>query len=138
MVLYSIIYSEDYMTQFLDNLLVCLYKVVLDKSNKLIKRNIELSIRMIGRYCSPKSYQTLIMSAIKNELASFYSYRQAGAVRTFGILFEGATELINKTEQMSKVEEILNEFIHYGKTELVDQLDLELSELTVETLQRVL
>jgi len=77
---------------------VCLYKVVLDKSNKTITKNIELSVKMLGRYCSAKSYQTLIMSAIKNELASFYSYTQAGAVKCFGLLFEGATELVTQTE----------------------------------------
>lgn len=46
--------------------------------------------------------------------------------------------MVAKAEQMEKVESILQEFIHYGKTELVDQLDLELSELLVETLQRIL
>jgi len=42
----------------------------------------------------PNNYQTLIMSALKNELASFYSYTQSGATRAFGYLFEGAVELI--------------------------------------------
>jgi len=111
-----------------------LYKVVLDKQNKTVIRNIELSVKMLGRYCTPQSYRTLIMSAIKNELASFYSYTQAGAVRCFGLLFEGSTELVTKSEQLDRTEELLGEFIHYGKTELVDQLDLELAELLVETL----
>lgn len=74
LVLYSIIYCEEWMTQFMDNLLVALYKVVLEKSTKNIKNNIELSLKFIGRYCTPKAYQQLIMSALKNELASFYSY----------------------------------------------------------------
>ncbi len=86
----------------------------------------------------PSTYRALVMSAIKNELASFYSYTQAGAIRTFGYLFEGSTELIFKPEQFEKVAEILNEFIFYAKTELVEQLDMELAELLVETLHRIL
>jgi len=39
---------------------------------------------------------------------------------------------------MDKVQGVLQDFIFYSKTELVDQLDLELSTLMVETLQRVL
>ena len=74
------------------------------------------------------------MSAIKNELASFYSYTQAGAVKSFGYLFEGSCELLDTTASMDKVQGVLQDFIFYSKTELVDQLDLELSTLMVETL----
>jgi hypothetical protein len=54
--LFSTIYSEDYMTQFLDELLVAMYKVVIDKSNKDIADNIKLTLRLIGRYCKPSAY----------------------------------------------------------------------------------
>lgn len=62
------------MTQFLDNLLVALYKVVLEKENKIIMKNVPYILKLLGRYCMPIHYRTLVMSAIKNELASFYSY----------------------------------------------------------------
>lgn len=86
----------------------------------------------------PTAYQTLIMSAIKNELASFYSYTQSGAVKAYGYLFEGSCELLDSTEKMEKVQGMLQDFVHYSKNDLVDQLDLELASLLVETLQRVL
>jgi hypothetical protein len=117
---------------------VSLYKVVLEKENKIIMKNVPHILQLLGRYCMPNTYRALVMSAIKNELASFYSYTQAGAIRTFGYLFEGSTELITKSEQFEKVAEILNEFIFYAKNELVDQLDMELADLLVETLQRIL
>jgi len=138
LVMYSIIYSEDYMTQFLDNLLVSFYKVVMEKNTKIVRTNIQKSLSLLGRYCSPKSYTSLIMSAMKNELASFYSYTQAGSIRSLGFLFEGATELMFESKQYEKVEELLQEFIHFSKTDLVDQLDIELSKILVETIHRIL
>jgi hypothetical protein len=62
------------MIQFLDNLFVALYKVVLESDNKVLAKNIPLCFRLIGRYCLPQYYRQLVMSAIKNELASFYTY----------------------------------------------------------------
>jgi hypothetical protein len=36
------------------------------------------------------------------------------------------------------VQELLNDFMHYTRTQLVLQLDMELAELLIETLQRIL
>jgi hypothetical protein len=99
---------------------------------------VPLIFQLIGRYCLPKYYRQLIMSAIRNELASFYSYTQAGSIRAFGYLFEGSIELMETADEFERVEELLNDFIHYAKTELVDQLDMELASLTIETLSRVM
>ena len=71
----------------MDNMLVSLYKQVLETTNKSLKRNIQLILRYIGRYCMPYTYEPLIFPAIKNELAAFYSYTQAGALKAFGFLF---------------------------------------------------
>jgi len=40
LLLYSIIYTEEFMVQFLDNLLVALYKTVLEREDKTIKKNV--------------------------------------------------------------------------------------------------
>lgn len=87
LILFSIIYSEDYMVQFMDNLLVSLYKVILEKENKIIMKNIPIVLTLLGRYCMPSHYRSLVMDAIKNELASFYSYTQAGSIKALGYLF---------------------------------------------------
>ena len=49
---------------------------------------------------------------------------------------KGLTEASWYTSPVSreKMRELLNEFMHYSKTELVQQLDMELAELLVETL----
>lgn len=87
LILFSVIYSEDYMTQFLDNLLVSFYKVILEKENKIIMKNVPYVLTLLGRYCMPAAYRSLVMSAIRNELASFYTYTQAGSIRALGYLF---------------------------------------------------
>ena len=58
------------MTQFLDHLMVAMYKVVNSKENKIISSNIPRAFKMIGRYCMPYSYECHSLTAIKNELAS--------------------------------------------------------------------
>ena len=119
LILFSVIYSEDYMVQFLDNLLVSLYKVILEKENKTIMTNIPRVLTLLGRYCMPSHYRSLVMDAIKNELASFYSYTQAGSIKALGYLFAGSCELIHKASQFEKVQELLNDFMHYCRTELI-------------------
>jgi hypothetical protein len=54
------------MTQYLDHLLVALYKSVLEKENKIVKHMVPLSLKLLGRYCSPSAYGTFVMLAIKN------------------------------------------------------------------------
>lgn len=59
------------MTQFMDHLLVSLYKVVLENENKQVQKNIPLCLKLIGRYCAPRAYETMILQAMRNELESF-------------------------------------------------------------------
>lgn len=74
LIMFSVIYAEEYMTQFMDNLLVAMYKTVLETENKIIMKNVPHVLRLLGRYVMPSHYRGLVMPAIKNELASFYSY----------------------------------------------------------------
>ena len=74
LLLYSLIYSEDYIVQHMDEMLVKMYKVILQKDNKVLMKNMPLCFRFLGRYCMPISYEKLIIPAISNELASCFSY----------------------------------------------------------------
>ena len=40
LMLCCIVYTEDFVTQFLDHMLVALYKAVLEKSNKVVMKNV--------------------------------------------------------------------------------------------------
>jgi len=103
LLLVSLIYGEDHITNFLDGMLVSMYKAMLEKENAVVKKNMPECFRILGRYCPPKSYNKLVMFAIKNELASVYSYTQTGAIKSFGHLFKGAIELLNEKMDLSKV-----------------------------------
>ena len=122
------------MTQFLDKLLVSMYKVVNSKSNKILSKNIPLSFKLLGRYCMPYSYEQLVLTAIKNELASQYPYTQAGSLRAFGYLFRGSIELLSESKQFEKVVDLLKNFIETVKDHVSEALDLELSEILIYTL----
>ena len=51
LLLCCVVYTEDFMTQFMDHLLVALYKTVLEKDNKTVMKNVPLCLKLIGRYC---------------------------------------------------------------------------------------
>ena len=93
LLMYSICYTEEFVTQYLDHLLVAMYRASLVKNNKVIGKNIPLCFRMIGRYVVPKSYNDLVCRAIKNELASFYTFTSQGALKSYGYIFAGSIEL---------------------------------------------
>lgn len=138
LLLYSVIYSEDFMVQFMDEMLVKMYKVVLLKENKVLMKNMPLCFKFIGRYCMPYTYEKLILPAISNELASCFSYTQAGALKGFGYLFYGAVELLPASENLDRVDSLLKSFIKTVKEHVVDALDLELAEILVHSLNEIL
>lgn len=134
----SIIYTEEFMINFLDNLLVSLYKAVLNKEDKILSKNIPMVLKYLGRYCYPNSYTTLVMSAIKNELASFYTYTQAGSIKAFGYLFTGSAEFANQSSHFDRLENMMGEFVFSIKSVVQDSLDLEISEILVQTIIEIL
>jgi hypothetical protein len=56
LLLYSIIYTEEHMTQFLDRLLIALYRAIMERGSKTVMINIPLSLKYIARYCNPSTY----------------------------------------------------------------------------------
>lgn len=112
LLMYSLIYSEEFMVQYTDNLFVALYKSVLVKDDKVVVKTIPMIFKFLGLYCTPKHYQKLLISAIKNEIAACYSWTQSGATRAFGYLFTGSMTLMNSTEQIDEsMSGLLSEFI---------------------------
>ena len=107
LLLYSIIYSEDFMVQYMDEMLVAMYKTILSTTNKVLMNNMPRCFKFLGRYCMPSTYEKLLMPAIGNELASCFGYTQAGALKGFGFLFRGAIELLPESHHLSKVESLL-------------------------------
>jgi len=138
LLLYSVIYSEDFMVGYMDEMLVKMYKVVLQKKNKTIAKNVRLSFRFLGRYCMPYTYEKLIIPAISNELGSVFAHTQPGALCAYGYLFAGSVAMLNSSELFSKVEDLLNNFMTAVKEHVADALDLELAEIIIGTLDEII
>lgn len=100
--------------------MVALYKAVLDNGNKVVKKNIPLCLEMLGRYCSPNSYGSLVISAIRNELASFYPHTQAGSLKAFGYILKGTIELLPKGYNLSRIEVVLADFVKAVREIILD------------------
>lgn len=71
LLLYAIIYSEDYLTQFLDNFLLALYRALLsddtaDPKSKALRLRVEECTYYLGRYCAPKTYSVFVLPALRN------------------------------------------------------------------------
>lgn len=127
LLLYSIIYTEDHMTQFLDKLFIALYRAIMERGSKTVMKNIPLSFKYIARYCNPQTYQPLIIQAIRNELAAFYAFTQAGSIKAFGHIFDGAIEILPETSDLDRISGLLHDFIDAVKSVVLDGLDLELA-----------
>lgn len=50
------IYTEEFIIQYLDNLLIALYKSVLDKEDKTLIKKIPIILNFLGMYATPKHY----------------------------------------------------------------------------------
>lgn len=94
------------MTQYLDHLLIAMYKAILNKENKVVQKNIPHSFRLLGRYVLPKAYHKFVIQAIRNELAGFYQYVQPGSLRAFGHLFAGSIELLQPGQNLDHCAEV--------------------------------
>lgn len=115
-----------------------MYKAVLRNDNRVIQYNMTTSFRLLGRYVAPKSYSTLIIQAIKNELASFYTYTATGSLKAFGYMFAGSIELMQSGQTLTNVSEMFGEFIKAVKGYVIDSLDIETADYLVETLEVII
>ena len=64
--MYSVCYVEEFMTQYMDHLLVAMYKAILRKDNKEILERVRDIFRLLGRYVTPKSYMPFLIKAMSN------------------------------------------------------------------------
>jgi hypothetical protein len=69
----------------------------------------------------------LIIQAIRNELAAFYAFTQAGSIKAFGHIFDGAIEILPETSDLDRISGLLHDFIDAVKSVVLDGLDLELA-----------
>jgi len=80
----------------------------------------------------------LVIQAIRNELAAFYSFTQAGSLKGFGYIFEGAIELLPTTEDLERIAKLMEDFVQAVKQVVLDGLDLEMATILIDTLGLVL
>ena len=126
------------MTQYLDSLLLAMYQASLIDNNKLIMKNISTTFRLIGRYCLPKSYGELVIKAIRNELAGFYTFTAQGSLKSFGHLFAGTLELLQPGMDLDRMSETLENFIKAVKECVIPSIDIENANYLIESLETII
>lgn len=94
LLMYSVCYVEEFMTQHMDHLLVAMYKAIMRRDNKEIQARTQDTFRLLGRYVVPKTYMPFLSKAMSNSLASFYAYVAPGSLRASGFLMSGSIELL--------------------------------------------
>lgn len=115
-----------------------MYRASLIENNKRIKENIIQSFRLIGRYVVPKSYHDLVIRAIRNELASFYTFTAAGSLKSYGYLFAGSIELLQPGMDLSMIAEGFKSFVKAVKESVLDSLDIESANYLLESLSAII
>jgi len=67
--LMGVVFSEDYMIQFLDKFVPNLIRHVVAKQPEevVVATNVSQCFRLIGRFCPPSSYLPLITSGLSGE-----------------------------------------------------------------------
>jgi hypothetical protein len=99
-----------------------------------VMKNIPMCLKLIGRYCAPRSYGPLVLQALRNELGSMYPHTQPGALKSFGYLLAGTIDIFPKGESLNKIEDMLQEFITSVKSHVLDSLDTELADSLIDSL----
>ena len=115
-----------------------MYKASLIKNNKCIGKNIPLCFRLIGRYVVPKSYGDLVIRAIRNELASFYTFTASGSLKSYGYLFAGSIELLQSGQDLTPVAETFKLFIRAVRDTVIDSIDIETADNLCESLEVII
>ena len=100
-------------------------------------KNLPLCVKYLGRYCPPAAYGTLILQAIRNELASMFPHTQGGAVHCFGYLFAGTIDIFPRGETLEKVAQLLQDFVDAVEKHVLDSLDTELADSLVSALDQM-
>lgn len=138
LLMFAICYVEEFMTQYLDHLLVSMYKAILNHDNKIIMKRIPYCFQLLGRYVTPKSYGPLLIQAIRNELASFYQYTASGSLKAFGHIVSGSIEFLKEGMDLSHVEELLGNFTKAVEETVLDSMDIETANNLVYSLDILL
>jgi hypothetical protein len=100
-------------------------------------KNIPFCFELLGRYVNPDNYKRFIISALRNELASFYSYTQGGALKCFGHLISGAIDLVPKEGSIEKIDNVLQEFVQAMNEVVLESLDTELTKYMLYSLTKI-
>lgn len=127
------------MTQFLDHLFVGLYKAILDKENKVVAKNIPQCFRYLGRFVKPQSYGPFIFQAIRNEIASVYSFTQLGALKAVGYLLAGTIEAFPENYKLDneRFKTTFEDFFDSILMHVIPSLDTELATHLICSLEMI-
>lgn len=90
LILFSIIYAEDGIIEYLDQIFLCFEReVIKTNTNKEIYETIVKSLKMIGRFIDYESITNLLFPTIKGDLNANHSEIQRGSLVCLKYIFQG-------------------------------------------------
>jgi len=138
LLLFSVIYSEDAVIEFLDQILFSLARELVknkpNKQNMPILEPIYKTLKILGRFCDFDSIANLIFPTLLGDLNANYAEIQRGSLMCFRYLVEGHLESICNDDYgfgiyNGKLKETLNVLTN---PKFLDQLD---SAMGIELLE---
>ncbi|KAM3145249.1 hypothetical protein pb186bvf_002577 [Paramecium bursaria] len=142
LIIYGVIYSEEYMTQFLDNFvpnMITAIKYAQTQNNQKILLNLGKVFYYIGRYCEPKSYLLMIFQSLRGNYIRDENYMKC-AIVALNNLCQGAfsTSLDGLGEKIKMFEQIIELLNEPEQIEYISSLNLnEINNLVLQLSQEV-
>lgn len=98
LLLFSIIYNEENITEYLDEIFICFEREMSKTKgiNHDIRTPLIKALKLIGRFCDYESITNLIFPTIEGKLNANYPDIQRGALSCFKYIFEGHLEALNQ------------------------------------------
>lgn len=114
MIIYGAIYTENYLTQYLDDMIPQLLASVIphEKEDVPCCRKIERMFYYIGRYCEQSTYLHIMKSALEGKLVQNEEFIKA-SLKALTRLFEGSLEAVPQEEGLC-----------HKKSEIIEMLDV--------------
>jgi hypothetical protein len=80
------------MTQYLDKMMLPLYKALIQSPTKTINEKLPICITLLGQYLPIKTYLPLISTALKGDFLAEYASSQLGAMKSLGYFLQGTID----------------------------------------------
>jgi len=138
LLLCSLVYSEDRITQHIDKMFLPIYKALIQPATKVIAAKLPFCLILIGQYLKPKIYLPLVIIAIKGDLLAEYASSQLGSIYTIGYLIQGTVQSFPSKYNFDLIREYVKEVFKTLSENCLDQINMDMCEALIHSIHNII